>query len=167
MVADPGVVARVDDFRELMSRFPTGVAVVTTMRPDGRPCGMTCSSLVSACLAPPTLLVCLRTDSTTCAAVRARGRFAVNLLGAGGRHAAELFSSARPERFDEVRWELSAAGLPWLLDGGAGAADCLVVDALAVGDHTVVVGEVLQLATGSGPPLLYGLRRFSAWPADG
>ncbi|MGH3530178.1 MAG: flavin reductase family protein, partial [Pseudonocardiaceae bacterium] len=49
-----------DDFRTLMSVFPTGVAVVTTLGQDGSPQGMTCSALASVTPYPPTLLVCLR-----------------------------------------------------------------------------------------------------------
>src|SRR5439155_979792 len=49
-----------DRFRAMMSAFPTGVAVVTTTDADGRPHGMTCSSVCSVTLEPPTLLVCLR-----------------------------------------------------------------------------------------------------------
>ncbi|MGW7793609.1 flavin reductase family protein, partial [Streptomyces tricolor] len=59
-----------DDFRDLMSRFPSGVTVVTARGPGGEPVGMTCSSVASVCTDPPTLLVCLRSDSATLAAVR-------------------------------------------------------------------------------------------------
>jgi flavin reductase (NADH) len=151
---------RTDDFRELMCRFPTGVAIVTSINEQGRPSGMTCSSLASVCLSPPTLLVCLRTSSATFAAVRTRLAFAVNVLDTGGRHAADLFSSPEPDRFAKITWRLSPNGLPWLVEHTAATADCTVVRTEPVGDHTVVFAEPRQAHVWDGQPLLYGMRRF-------
>jgi flavin reductase (DIM6/NTAB) family NADH-FMN oxidoreductase RutF len=155
-----------DPFRELMSRFPTGVAVVASVDARGAPSGMTVTSLASVCLNPPTLLVCLRTGSTTLATVQHRGGFAVNLLHARARSTAELFAAPVADRFARVRWRLSGNGLPWLVDDAAAMADCRLVRQIQVGDHTVVLGEILHLAIERhGPLLLYGMRRFAQWHA--
>ncbi|KUN76635.1 flavin reductase family protein [Streptomyces griseoruber] len=159
--------AQADDFRSLMSGFPTGVVVVTTFDLEGRPRGMTCSSLCSVALDPPTLLVCMRQGSATLRALEQRGSFAVNLLHGGGRPVAELFASGSPDRFDRVLWQagLAAAG-PHLPDAARTVADCEVTGTKAVGDHTVVFGEVLEVTThqAAAAPLMYGLRRYSTWP---
>lgn len=147
-------------FRDFMSRYPTGVAIVTSIDVDGGPCGMTCTSLASVCLTPPTLLVCLRSDSATFAGVRATGAFAINVLHARARDAAQLFSSGRPDRFRAVNWRRSPGGMPRLLDGVVAAADCAVVLCREVATHTVVLGEVRDLAIGGGDPLLYCMRRY-------
>lgn len=149
-----------DQFRDLMCRFPTGVAVVTTMNLDGVPFGMTCSSLSSVCLTPPTLLICLRTTSATCQAVRDRGRFAVNLLKADAAMVAQLFSSASSGRFSRVRWATSPNGMPWLDDDVGACADGRVVAVKEVGDHTVVFGEMMDIRLEDEPPLLYGMRQY-------
>ncbi|MGW0536595.1 flavin reductase family protein [Streptomyces sp. NPDC003032] len=155
------------DFRALMSTFPTGVAVVTTVGPDGRPWGMTCSSVTSVTTDPPTLLVSLRRGSPTLAAALKGSAFAVNLLHHQGRPAAELFSSGAPDRFDQVAWRGGAGlGGPHLLDHAHAVADCRVVQTLSVGDHTVVFGEVFHIKTHKGAttrPLLYGLRQYRSW----
>jgi flavin reductase (NADH) len=156
-----------EKFRQLMSRFPTGVAVVTSLDLHGLPRGMTCSSLASVCLNPPTLLVCLRTGSATYAAVQRHGAFAVNLLHAGGRGTAELFAAPIVNRFAQVRWRSSGNGLPWLVDDAAAIADCRVVRSVPAGDHTVVLGELIELGVGDDiPPLLYGMRRYAEWNVD-
>jgi flavin reductase (DIM6/NTAB) family NADH-FMN oxidoreductase RutF len=41
-----------------------------------------------------------------------------------------------------------------------GVADCVVRQAVDVGDHRVVFGEVVHVLTVDGDPLLYGRRRF-------
>ncbi len=156
-----------DRLREMMSRYPTGVAIVTCLDPHGTPCGMTCSSLVSVCLDPPTLLVCLRTASATSVAIGGHASFAVNLLDVGGRDVAQLFSSPIADRFVHVRWQRSPGGQPWLVDHAVAVADCSVVHSVAIGDHTVVFGEVVDLAVwGRSPPLLYGMRRYADWATE-
>lgn len=156
-----------EDYRELMSAFPTGVAVVTALDASGTPCGMTCSSLTSVTLTPPTLLVCLRTGSRTCEAVRGGGAFAVNLLHANAHGTARLFSSAAPERFSQVRWARSGGGLPWLCDDALAFAECRLTGCVEVGDHQVIFGQVARIVQSAGTPLLYGLRRFTAWCPGG
>jgi flavin reductase (DIM6/NTAB) family NADH-FMN oxidoreductase RutF len=167
----PGGAVSPEDYRALMASFPTGVAVVTATGPGGRPVGMTCTSLCSVTLAPPTLLVCLRRDSPTLESVRYASGFTVNLLDSGAQAVAELFASGAPDRFSRVRW-LAAAGPggPRLADCAHAFADCLVSQLCVVGDHVVVFGEVCAVSVRrdrSWPPprpLLYGLRRYARWP---
>ncbi|MFD5569720.1 flavin reductase family protein [Streptomyces cadmiisoli] len=155
------------EFRELMAGFPTGVSVVTAFDAARRPWGMTCSSLSSVTLRPPTLLICLRNGSPTLGAVLDQDRFSVNLLGEAGRPAAELFASGASDRFDRVKWEEPpGCGGPHLPDVAHAVADCRVVRADSVGDHTVVFGEVERSLTWPAPrPLMYGLRGYAVWPA--
>ncbi|MGI5348307.1 flavin reductase family protein [Streptomyces sp. CA-250714] len=151
-------------FRSLMAAHPAGVAVVTATDLDGSPWGMTCSSVSSVALDPPTLLVCLRRASPTLDAVLRSGTFAVNLLHDGARAAADLFASGDPDRFDRVVWRLGAGSSgPHLTDSAHSVADCRVSGTVGVGDHTVIFGEVQHI---EGPheetprPLLYGLRQY-------
>ena len=156
-----------DVYRGLMSAFPTGVAVITAVGESGRPHGLTCTSLTSVTLRPPTLLVCLDVRSGTLDAVRHQSRFAVNLLHARGRRAAEVFSSRTPDRFSQVAWKPSArTRQPRLCDDAFAVAECKVVNVSVVGDHAVVLGEVVHVEQTADVPLLYGLRRFSQWRSD-
>lgn len=152
------------DFRTLMSEFPTGVAVVTTSDAEGRPWGMTCSSLCSVSVSPPTLLLCLRAESPTLAALTKTGAFAVNLLHSGAREAGELFSSGDTGRFDRVPWTFGDGG-PHLPHHTHAIADCRVDRTVDGGSHVVVFGQVFGVTTTDGHlPLLYGRRRYGSWP---
>ncbi len=149
----------------MMRGFPTGVAVVTALDRTGTPWGMTCSSVCSVTLDPPTLLVSLRAKSPTLAAVLVRGRFAVNLLNEDARETAELFSSGNPDRFDLVAWTLGphAAG-PHLTEDAHAVADCEIVKTMPVGDHVVVFGMPFDVTWEDDcRPLLYGLRSYRGW----
>lgn len=153
-------------FRELMSGFPTGVAVVTALDGTGRPHGLTCTSLTSVAVRPPTLLVCLDLRCGTLRALRERGAFAVNLLPARARAAAELFASPVPDRFSRIAWRPSGVvGAPWLSEDASALAECRLGGVLPAGDHLVVLGEVVSAVHSAEAPLLYGQRRYAAWPA--
>jgi len=157
----------IDDYRGLMGAAPRGVAVITAVDPAGRPHGLTCTSLTSVTLNPPTLLVCLGLRSGTLAATRHCGRFAVNLLHARGRRAAEVFSSLTPDRFSQVAWRPSPwTHQPWLCDDAFALAECVIVDTSVVGDHAVMFGEVVHIERTADSPLLYGTRQFFRWPGE-
>ncbi len=155
-------------FRALMTTHPAGVAIVTTAAPDGEPWGMTCSSLCSVSLRPPTLLVCLRAESPTLAALLRVSAFAVNLLHDQAEPTATLFASGASDRFDRVDWVRGPeSGVPHLVEDAHTIADCRVSGTLPVGDHVVVFGEVVRVtahAIRPPRPLLYGMRRF--WSLD-
>lgn len=150
---------------DMMSSFPTGVAVVTSLPGSGDPQGMTCSSLISVTLAPPTLLVSLKSTSPVLAAIQGCGAFAVNLLHSGAERTARVFSSPIPERFQHVKWEPSPIfGLPLIPEDSLAVAECEVKETHEVGDHFLTLGEVKYI--GLFPrqdPLLHGMRMFTSW----
>ncbi|MFF9915154.1 flavin reductase family protein [Streptomyces sp. NPDC013457] len=153
------------EFRAMMSGFPTGVGVVTSVDAAGAPWGMTCSSVCSVALTPPTLLVCLRAGSPTLGAALDRGAFTVNLLHEGAQDTAELFASGNPHRFELLPWEQDPdASGPHLVRDAHTVADCGVSLTQTVGDHVIVFGEVRRIVRHRPrPPLLYGLRQFRSW----
>jgi flavin reductase (NADH) len=156
----------VASFRALMAQFPSGVAIVTALDAEGRPWGMTCSSVCSVTPSPPTLLVCLRDQSPTLNAVLERGSFTVNLLHSHAQPISELFSSGDPDRFDRIRWDVSpTSGGPHLSQYAHAIADCRVSRTEEVGDHVILFGEIVEVSERTGHvPLLYGLRRYATWP---
>lgn len=159
------------DFRTLMARFPTGVAVVAAFDSQGHPRGMTCTSVCSVSVEPPILLVCIRHGSPTLEAILDRAGFTVSLLHVGAESTARLFASGKPDRFDDVRWHAGPGPYgPHFPDDAHATADCHVLRTESVGDHTVVFGTVLQIwpqraVHQVSQPLLYGFRRYEAWPS--
>jgi flavin reductase (NADH) len=155
------------DLRPFMSGFPTGVAIVSTFDAGNRPWGMTCTSLCSVTLSPPTLLVCMRQGSPTLHALLTTGTFSVNLLAHHAQPAAALFASGAPDRFDRVAWHRpDSAGGPHLYRAAHAIADCRVDQHSLIGDHVMVLGEVTRTDQDfASAPLLYGRREYAAWPA--
>jgi len=136
-----------DELRHAMGHFATGVTVVTSLDEDGERVGTTANAVTSLSLEPPLLLVCFARTSLTLAAIRHSGAFGVNVLAA---HHEEL-SAAFARRgsagvWDTVRHGQGRSGAPRLHDAIA-HLECRVEQHLEQGDHEIVVGRVLDVAT--------------------
>ncbi|MDQ3571241.1 MAG: flavin reductase family protein [Actinomycetota bacterium] len=141
-------------FREAMALVPTPVTVVTA--PGSQiAAGATASAVASLSLDPPMMLVCLDRGSRTLGAVRASGRFAVNVLSAEGESRARSFSTQAPH---EEKWagveSRDRGGVP-VLDDALVWVVCDLRDLLDGGDHVIVTGVVEELGTRDGVPLIY------------
>jgi 3-hydroxy-9,10-secoandrosta-1,3,5(10)-triene-9,17-dione monooxygenase reductase component len=140
--------------REAMGHFATGVTVVTAA---GRPPhGTTVNAISSVSLEPPLLLVCLRDESRTLAALLDNGHFGVNVLHERQQALARRFAR-RDASWDGVgRSEGSATTVP-LIDGALATLECAVHDLANGGDHRIVVGRVLTVEHPAEhvPPLLF------------
>jgi 3-hydroxy-9,10-secoandrosta-1,3,5(10)-triene-9,17-dione monooxygenase reductase component len=156
-------------FRRLLSRWATGVSVVTA-RADGADAGLTVNSFGSVSLTPPSVLVSLTHDADTLPVLERSGHFGVSFLGADQRAISERFARTTPhrEKFDGVPVHRAPAGSP-LLDGHIGALECRIVQRIAVYDHVLVIGEVLHLERGrEAPPLVFFRSGYAgALGADG
>jgi flavin reductase (DIM6/NTAB) family NADH-FMN oxidoreductase RutF len=126
-------------FREAISRFTTGVTVITTKRPDG-PAGMTASAVSSLSLSPLLMLVCISNRLPTHEALLESGCFAVNVLGEGDEDLALKFARPSEDKFADVEVDHSS-GLPVLRRAIAHFV-CEVREALPGGDHSIFIGEV-------------------------
>ncbi len=154
--------------RQALRRWASGVTVVTT-RHQGRPYGMTVSSLTSVSLDPPYILVSLAHEAHTRGAVLAAGFFGVTILAEDQQALAERFAGQveGPRRFRGVSTFTLTTGAPLLAEGLA-YLDCRVAHTWEIGTHTLVVGAVQAAQTGRhAPPLLYfnrGYRRLQLTP---
>jgi len=140
--------------RTALGRFATGVAVVTTVTPAGRPVGLTVNSFSSVSLDPPLVLWCLRRSSASLPAFLTADRFAVNLLAARQRHLAARFAAPVPDRFAGVPWQPDRHRLP-LLSGTIAYFACRRARLLDAGDHLLLIGQVEDHATAPGEPLIF------------
>ena len=143
-----------DDFRRLLGHFATGVTIVTTSDPDGRPAGLTVSAFASLSLDPPLVLVCVDHKAQSYPALKDNRGFAVNVLATEHEALSRRFASTRLDKFDGVAYRMSPLGLP-LLGGALAHIECVTVNRHVEGDHTIFVGRVEAGAVADGEPLLY------------
>ncbi|MFZ0699843.1 MAG: flavin reductase family protein [Thermoplasmata archaeon] len=161
MSGTPGTDANA--FRRLMSRWPTGVAVVTT-RHGTTDYGLTVNGLFSVSLNPPSLLVSLADDADSGPAVAKSRIFIANFLTAQQQPISERFalSLAPEEKFRDLPLHRGVTGAA-ILDGSLGALECRVVSEFHVSDHRLFVGEVVAQELGvDSAPLVFHRSRYTA-----
>ena len=103
--------------------------------------------LSQASFGPPLVMVAIKTDSNLHAAAEKSGAFGVNFLSASqGELAQDFFrpTSIEGGLLNGHPFKLGATGSP-VLDEVYAFLECRVSDKLALGDHTVFVGEVVEV----------------------
>lgn len=132
------------DHRTLMGVWTTGVSIVTTSF-DGRPHGCTLNALTSLSLEPPSVLICLDTDSRTLPMIRDNGRFCVNVLAAGQEELSRKFASrslTNDDRFETLP-TTDVLGVP-VINGCLATLVCQVMDLTLLCDHILIAGHVIH-----------------------
>ncbi len=151
-----------DELREVMARFPAGVAVVT-VELGGHRVGLTVASLVSLSLDPPLVGVAVRRDAALHELLRDAREFAVSMLAAGQEGLAQHFARGVPPIALWQGIDLRSTEGPPQLEGAVGWLRCRVTAEHATGDHTLFVGEVSSAKRGSGQrPLVFHGRSYAA-----
>lgn len=143
-----------DEFKSALSRWATGVTVVTTRARSGEVAGLTATSFSSLSLDPPLVLFCLGYSSTSKPSFDAADGFIVNILADGQKALAGRFAQLGGDKFPGVSWRPGLRGIPLLNDALANL-ECRILQVHPAGDHLIVVGEVEQIHLGDSKPLVY------------
>jgi flavin reductase (DIM6/NTAB) family NADH-FMN oxidoreductase RutF len=147
-----------DSFKTGMRWLASGVCLITTVDGAGARQGLTATAVCSVSAVPPTLLCCINRNSSSHAAIRAAGVFAVNVLCVDDRVLAERFGSpiGSDAKFSEGLWQVGVTGAP-LLESALASFDCRIAHAVEVATHGILFGEIqaIKLRQTTAKPLLY------------
>ena len=142
------------ELRRAFGRFPTGIAVVTTLAADGAPYGITINSFASVSMQPPIVSWNVIRGCKAHLMIRQAQRFVVNVLAEHQRAIAQQMAQPRADRFSGIAHRASAGGLP-LLDGTVASFECALLSTVEAGDHDIVLGQVDRFEHRDGAPLVY------------
>ncbi|MDE9365788.1 flavin reductase family protein [Luteipulveratus sp. YIM 133132] len=156
------------EYRRAVSRFATGVTVVTT-RVGHLDHAMTANAICSVSLDPLLMLVSVEREARFHDAIIDAGVWGVSVLPASARGTAQwLATRGRPlhGQLDRVpHHQGEATGVP-LLSEALAHLELRTVQTHLAGDHTLVVGNVVsvQISEHPGDALIYYRGRFGALP---
>lgn len=144
--------------RELMGRFPHGVAVVV-VQAGGQRLGLTVGSVTSLSLEPPLVGFAVSREAALHELLREAGGCTISLLAAGQEWLAQHFARGVPPiaMWHGVATEEGAGGAP-LLAGALGWLECRLAREAPVGTHTFFVCDVLRVEAGGEAPALVRVR---------
>ncbi len=146
----------VDDFKQAMQLWASGVTVVTTQSEKFGTQGMTVTAFSSVSTNPPLILVCINESADTGAGIQESRFFAVNVLNSTQQDVSNQFSggSSQQQRFENTPWTAGMNGAP-ILDNGIMSLECKVIEQIQAGTHWIIIGEVQDCSCRPGAPLLY------------
>ena len=157
-----------DKLRAAMSKFPTGVALLTTRTHDGAVHAMTANSLTSISAEPPLVLVSVGRSRNTHKYILDSGRYGISVLSREHEDAARYYAVDEQDRVGGAPLELtlSATGLP-VAGGCVCFLGCEVVASHEYGDHTVFIGGLMETSLDGGAPLVFHDRRYTGLEGSG
>jgi flavin reductase ActVB len=130
--------------RAAFRRHPEGVTIITTLDPSGNQWGMTATAVTAVSLDPPLLLVCLANGSGLIGPVTAGAGFMVNFLSGHQAELASRFASPLENKFADASYLFAPSGCA-RLNGVSASLECVAHDVHPGGDHTIVVGRILDV----------------------
>jgi flavin reductase (DIM6/NTAB) family NADH-FMN oxidoreductase RutF len=148
------------EFRDALARWASGVTIVTARDEErGEPVGITVASFSSLSLDPPLVLSCVARSARSHDALVGAPGFAVHILGAGQEDMSALFARPGADKFGAFPDDAGPFGVP-LLPFDVARLVCAHHDAVEGGDHTILMGRVVETALAGTDPLLYCNRSY-------
>lgn len=139
-------------FRSALSRFATGVTVVTC-RSELGPLGITANSFASVSLDPPLVLWSPAKSSSRHEAFVRADRFVIHILDETQTALCSQFTKDGLD-FSGLDVEEITDGVP-LIKGCMAHFECTQFNTHDAGDHTIVVGRVVSGFARHGSPLVF------------
>lgn len=133
----------INDFKTAMSRFPSGVTIVT-YQSDGIDSGITVSAFSSVSLDPPLVLVCLNHNSPAVDAISASRSFTINILEASQKEVSNTFAKPGESRVQYLQESSRERGVTGAchIPGSLVNLDCELEAIHEGGDHKIILGRV-------------------------
>lgn len=145
-------------FRASMSRFPTGVLIITCRGELGEVHGMAANSFTSVSLSPPSVLISVKPGRMHGLLV-SEGYFGASILTEAQQDYSSHFSGKRQPDFGAdfvVRHRVPTLKrcLAWF--------ECEIAQRVEVHDHTLFVARVMACESLEGSPLIFFGSRYAS-----
>ena len=147
------------EFKEAMSRFPSGVTVIMTRDEEGQAIGMTASAFISVSLAPPLVLESVAKTAQMHSHLMREDRYSVSILAASQSQESNHFAGMKQDEFQPSIVDVE--GLPAVGKSLARVA-CRIISRVDTGDHTLFIAQAqgIQLEDSDEPAFIYARRGY-------
>ena len=152
------------ELRRVMGHFATGVTVITTQDKDGVPQGLTANAFMSLSLNPPLVIISVDKGATCYACFEPGNGFNVNVLSENQEDVSRRFATKGIDKFADLAWHAGGNGAA-LIDGALAQVECKITACHEGGDHTIVIGEILNVMAEGERPLLFFKGKYQKLPA--
>ena len=132
--------------KTVLRHFPYGLYVVTVAH-GGEEHGMTANWITQTAFEPPMVAVAVENTSKTIGMIRDAHYFAISLLASGQRELAGKLgksSDQAPHKLKGIRTKPAPVSKTPVLADAFGWVECRAIASLPSGDHTLVLGEIVE-----------------------
>ena len=151
------------ELRRIMGHFATGVTVITTKDQGGAPNGLTANAFMSLSLNPPLVVISVDKGATCYACFEMQNGFTVNFLSEEQEDISRRFATKGVDKFADLNWHAGSNGAA-IIDGALGYVECKITECHDGGDHTIVVGEIVNAGAAGERPLLFFKGKYQRLP---
>ncbi len=152
-------------FKQCVSQFATGVAIVTTLH-QKKLYGITVSSFASTSLSPPLISFNVICKGTKHRIFSEAESFAFHILSEDQESLSHMFAKSSSRESEKIPHEISALGNPIFSDALA-VMECRLYAEYEAGDHSIILGEVLNVSVSSErDPLIYFRGEYGSLSSD-
>ena len=139
--------------KTVLRMIPYGLYVLTAKGKDDTIAAATVNWVTQASFAPPLVVVGVKADSHVHALIKESKAFALNVLGKGQQAMAFTFFKPATREGQTVSGEPfrpGTTGAP-ILEKTPAFCECRLVDSVERGDHSIFVGEVVDVGLAKTP----------------
>jgi flavin reductase (DIM6/NTAB) family NADH-FMN oxidoreductase RutF len=132
--------------KTVLRHFPYGLYALT-VKHGGEEHGMTANWVTQTSFEPPMVAVAVENSSKSIGMIRDAHHFAINVFQQGQRELAGKLgrsSANAPQKLKGIKTKPAPTSGAPILAEALGWVECRVVATLPSGDHTLVLGEVLE-----------------------
>ena len=148
--------------QDVIEKIANGVSIVTSKSGD-KINGLAIAWMSQVSITPPQVMVAIGKAKYTHELIDKSKVFAINILSESQKALAKHFglqSGRKVDKFSSVKHESKKTGAPILKDCLA-YLDCRLSKSLDVGDHTILVGEVVDAGVKrKEAPLIYNSKDY-------
>ena len=140
--------------RKVLSKFSTGVTVVTCIDKKNNPVGITVNSFSSVSLEPALISWCLGKSQPSYKDFINSEGFVVNILSKNQIDICKRFSNPCINKFKDFDYKKTDEGYPVIINSLA----TIICKSWAIypgGDHDILVGEVTKFNSSKDDPLIF------------
>ncbi len=142
-----------DAKKTALRMIPYGIYVLTAEGADGSVAAATVNWVTQTALAPPLVVVGVKTDSGAHNIIKEKKVFALNMLGKEHKGQAFTFFKSLEREGNSIGGEpftMSPAGAP-VLDHAPAWVECKLVETVERADHSIFIGEVTEAGVNVEP----------------
>lgn len=146
-------------------RHGSGVAVITTVSPEGQPVGFTATSITSLGAKPPLVMFSVARGASSWDAISKASHVAVHTLGAKNLELAKRMAADHTQRFVGDDWKFGPESLP-IFESATAIIVCKIREVINIEQNAVVIADVVNGSVGEEDNALLYYRRGYHSPGE-